>query len=230
MIKKDVSSYISENFADNSESVSMLSKSEKGNSLVSDETKLYDFDRITKKIYGSEKCPTSADALLVTDKILLLTEFKSGFKRKISQETLNYEWLTCPDDGTKVCKDYAKLLIDKGKLEINELLDSIKFKAVESYMTLEKKIMPSCKEFFDGRRLRAIFCVVIDDYVDSMEDTLAELAEKQPSNNMFDRVKSALVRFVNLKSSDGTDYYYDEVKILSPYEYKSYINSMMVFR
>ena len=31
-------------------------------------------------------------------------------------------------------------LIDKGKFETKELLDSLKFKAIESFVTLEKKL------------------------------------------------------------------------------------------
>ena len=74
--------------------------------------------------------------------------------------------------------------------------------------------------------LRVIFCVVVDDYIDSMEDTLTELASKPSSTNTFSRVKSSLSRFVHLKTSDNKDYYYDEIKVLSPYEYKKYLNSI----
>lgn len=226
MIKKDVCSYIIDNFFDKTEPISILSKSDKGKVLVNDETSAYNYDKITKQVYGYIKYPTSADALLVNDKIILLTEFKSGFKRNISKETLDYSMLTCPDDDAKICRDYANLLLDKGKLETEELMDSIKFKAIESYITLDKKILPLCNDFLNDRHLRVIFCVVVDDYIDSMEDTLTELAAKPTSCNTFNRVKSSLLRFVNIKTSDNEDYYYDEIKVLSPYEYKRYLNSI----
>lgn len=224
MIQKDLYSYITATFPDDLEPVSALSKSTKGNVLVKDERSLYNFDVITKKVYNNLKTPSSADALLVTSGIILLTEFKSGFKRKISKETLDYHKLTCPDDSTKICKDFADLLVSKGNLETAELLNSIKFKAIESYLTLEKKLLPLCMDFPNDKRARVIFCVVIDDYVDSMEDTLAELAHKSLVSNTLTVIKSSLSRFINLKTSDNRDYFYDEVKVLSPYEYTQYIS------
>lgn len=43
--------------------------------------------------------------------------------------------------------------MDKGNLETAELLDSIKFKAIESYLTLEKKLLPLCMDFPNDKQL-----------------------------------------------------------------------------
>ncbi len=118
--------------------------------------------------------------------------------------------------------------MDKGNLETAELLDSIKFKAIESYLTLEKKLLPLCMDFPNDKRVRVIFCEVIDDYVDSMEDTLAELARKPSASNTLTIIKAALSRFINLKTSDNKDYFYDEIKVCSPYEYTRYISQFTV--
>lgn len=225
MIQKDLCNYITSEFSDYLEPISLLSKSTEGKVLVKDERKLYNFDKITEKVYNNLKVPSSADALFATSKELLFTEFKSGFKRKISEETIDYNKLTCPDDNTKICKDYAKLLIDKGKLETKELLDSLKFKAIESFVTLEKKLFAFCPASVpENKHIKVIFCVVIDDYIDSMEDTLTELADKPSASNTLTNVRASLSRFVGLKTSDGQDYFYDEIKVLSPYEYTQYIN------
>lgn len=223
MISKDLYSYITNAFVDDLESISVLSRSTQGKVLVDDSRKLYNFDKITEHVYNNIKVPSSADSLLVTNKIVLLTEFKSGFKRKISKESIDYTKLTCPSDETKICSDYGDLLIEKGKLETEELIDSIKFKAIESYITLEKMLFPLCGS--SSRKLRIVFCVVIDDYVDNMEDSLLELAEATSSNNTYTSVKESLSRLVNVKTQDMEDLYYDEVKVLSPYEYKMYISS-----
>lgn len=228
MIQKNLYSYITSTFSTDLEPISTLSKSTKGKVLVKDERFLYNFDEITKKAYNNVKTPSSADALLITNNIILLTEFKSGFKRKISKETIDYSKLTCPDDKTKTCKDYANLLISKGKLETNELLDSLKFKAIESYMTLDKKILPLCANYSNNVHIKVIFCVVIDDYIDSMEDTLSELANKPSSSNTLTNIKSSLSRFVKLKTSDDKDYFYDEIKVFSPYEYIQYLNQISI--
>lgn len=223
MISKDLYTYITNAFADDLESISVLSRSTQGKVLVDDSRKLYNFDNITEHVYNNIKVPSSADSLLVTNKIVLLTEFKSGFKRKISKESIDYTKLTCPSDETKICSDYGALLIEKGKLETAELLDSIKFKAIESYITLEKKLFPLCDSC--DCKLRIVFCVVVDDYVDNMEDSLLELAKTPYSNNTYTSVKESLSRLVNIKTQDMEDFYYDEVKVLSPYEYKMYISS-----
>ncbi|MDE5910110.1 MAG: hypothetical protein K2H52_15410 [Lachnospiraceae bacterium] len=225
MVQKDLCNCITSEFSNYLEPISLLSKSTEGKVLVRDERKLYNFDKITQKVYNNTKVPSSADALLISSRGLLLTEFKSGFKRKISEETIDYSRLTCPDDNTKICKDYAKLLIDKGKLETSELLDSLKFKAIESFVTLEKKLFSLCSGgITENKHVKVIFCVVIDDYIDSMEDTLTELADKPAVSNTLSNVRLSLSRFVGLKTTDGKDYFYDEVKVLSPYEYTRYID------
>lgn len=223
MIQKDVYSYIIAEFSRYLEPISVLSRSTQGKVLVKDNRNLYNFDKITEFVYNNTKIPSSADALLVTESVILLTEFKSGFKRNISRETIDYSRLTCPDDNSKICKDFADLLLSKGELETNELLDSLKFKAIESYVTLEKKVFPLCCKCLTSKCARVIFCVVIDDYVESMEDTLSELAGKPIISNSMEKVRMSLSRFVNLTTSDNKRYFYDEIKVCSPYEYIQYI-------
>lgn len=226
MIQKNISMYINKEFSDELEPISDLSKSTAGKVLVKDDRCLYNFDSITKKIYKFKKVPSSVDALFVTNKVLLLTEFKSGFKRRISKESIDYKKLTCPKNNKIICKDYGEMLIRKADLETQELLDSVKFKAVESYITLEKQIFPRCMNLPIANKLRVVFCVVIDDYIDDMENTLAELAGTSTIPNSFESIKNALSRFVQIKTADNEDFYYDEIKVFSPYEYKHYLNSL----
>lgn len=75
MIQKNLYSYITSTFSTDLEPISTLSKSTKGKVLVKDERFLYNFDEITKKAYNNVKTPSSADALLITNNIILLTEF-----------------------------------------------------------------------------------------------------------------------------------------------------------
>ena len=62
------------------------------------------------------------------------------------------------------------------------------------------------------------------DYVDSMEDTLSELADGNVGTNTFKQVRDSLSRFIGLESQDGGNFYYDKVEIMSPYEYQKYIS------
>lgn len=59
--------------------------------------------------------------------------------------------------------------------ENDELVASIRTKAIESYITLEKHVFPLCRDSDGQKRLR--YVAVIDaDSVDGIEDTLADLA------------------------------------------------------
>lgn len=227
MTSKNLYKHITDSFPADLKTISELSKSSAGKSLVNNEKKLYDYDSITKKVYHEIKVPSSADALLVTDRQILLTEYKSGFKRHISKKTLDYSQLTCPDDPSKICHPYADLLVDKGNLECDELLDSLKFKALESYITLEKKLFPLCNDNPNNKKTKLIYSVVIDDYVDSMEDTLTELASTSSDTNSFSNIRNSLSRFVGLSDTTDEDYYYDEIKVFNPHEYNCYITPLI---
>lgn len=227
MIQKDVCKYVASLYKDNyMESITLLSKPNNGKSLVEDERCEYNFDNITKAIYSNRDVPASADALFVSDKIVLFTEFKTGFKRKITYDNLDYSKLSCPKFPNITCDEYGKLLIDKSKLEVSELLDSLKFKAIESYITLEKYILPHCLDISEKRQ-RVVFCVVIDDVVDDLEDGLLELSNEISENNSFSNVKSSLERFVSVPLNDDDSFFYDEVIVKSPYDYKKYISKFM---
>ena len=85
MITKDIKSYLTDKYDAYLESVSELSKNDKGKVLVDDERKLYNFDKITEVIFPGNK-PESADAIYATNKRIFLVEFKSGFKKKITKK------------------------------------------------------------------------------------------------------------------------------------------------
>ena len=61
-----------------------------------------------------------------------------------------------------------------------------------------------------------------------MEDSLLELANVSYASNSFTDIKSSLSRFVNLKTQNNEDFYFDEIKVLSPYEYQQYLSSYIV--
>lgn len=208
------------------ESITSLSRPNNGKSLVEDERCEYNFDDITKAIYNNRDVPASADALIASDKVVLFTEFKTGFIRKITCDTLDYSKLSCPNFPDVTCNEYGKLLIDKSELEVSELLDSLKFKAIESYITLEKYILPHCFDLSEKGQ-RVVFCVVIDDAVEDLEDGLLELANQVSENNSFSKVRSSLERFVAVPLNDGDIFFYDEIIVKSPYDYKKYISRFM---
>lgn len=71
MAAQDVKNYADENWNQYLESITELSKEQKnGNALVTSDRQMYNFDKITKKIYAkrSNGVPTSADALAFSKK------------------------------------------------------------------------------------------------------------------------------------------------------------------
>lgn len=225
MITKDVKSYISMHYSSDLEKISVLSKSSLGKVLVDDERELYNFDEITKKVYKNKKVPSSADSLLISEKRLALIEYKAGFKKIITKKNFDYNKICCPDDTEKKCFEYADLLFKKQRLETNELLDSLKLKAIESYITLEKKILPLCNPRMN--KVHISYCVIIDDYIDSMQDTLNELAEETTESNSITQIKTALSRLVSIKDANDEPVYYDEIIVFSPYEFIKFLDKYL---
>lgn len=223
MITKDIEHYFRTAYTEHLASITELSKSDKGGSLVKDTRKLYHFDDITKNAYHLKKVPTSADAVLVSDKMIVFVEFKSGFRQNITKKSLDRSKLTCCRDKRIVCDDYGRILLELQKKKRNELIDSIKMKAVESYITLEKKIMPLCME--SDSNVRMIYCVVMDsEEVDTTQDILQELAREESEENPITAVRRSLRRFVGNIGADGQTYLYDKVEVFTPYEFKLFLD------
>lgn len=220
MITKDIKSYLAENYSVYLEPVSELSKSAKGKVLVKDERKLYNFDKITEDLFPGNK-PESADAIYATNKRVFLVEYKSGFKKKITKGNFDKKRMSCYDDEEKYCEEYAKLFFKNQEKEDEVLKKSLQLKAVESYMTLMKEIVSNSEVDEPGTKKSLIYCVVIDDYVESMEDALNALAKKKSDTNAIEDVRKSLSRF---RKNKDKEYYYDDIMVLSPYEFKGFMD------
>ena len=222
MSTKDIKSHLADKYSDYLDTISMMSKSDDGKILVNDERKLYNFDKITEALYGNQH-PESVDSMYASKRKIYFVEYKSGFKKKINKKNFKKENMTCPDDEGKYCEPYAKLFFENQKNENKILYHSIYMKAIESYVTFMKEIEANSDE--DGIRKTLILCVVIDDYVESMEDTLTELAKKPSETNSMTSLRQSLSR---LHKNSKKDYYYDEIRVLSPYEFKKSVTQNML--
>ena len=220
MITKDIKSHLADKYSEHLDTISNMSKSDKGQILVKDERKLYNFDKITEALYR-KNTPESADSIYATKRKIYFVEYKSGFKKKISKDNFKKESMICPDDEKKekYCEPYADLFFKNQKNEDKILRNSIHMKAIESYMTFMKEIAPNCID--DGVRKNIIFCVVVDDEsMDKTEDILNDLAKKSSDTNARTRLRQSLSRLCN---NSEKDYYFDEIKVFSPYEFKNFV-------
>lgn len=218
MTGRDLAAYAAANWGRYLAPVTELSKEKEGGTpLVESGRQLYDFDSICLDLFPPGMCPASADALEITDKEIRLIEFKSGFRKRITRENFDEERARCEVTGQK-CEKFWKEFEKARKLEKKELLTVLRSKAVESCLTLERKVFPFCPEA--GRTFKLAFIVVADvDAVDGMVDTLGDLSGKRDETKTdLNRIRASLARYGGTK--DGT-YCYDRLEVLPAAQYAS---------
>lgn len=78
------------------------------------------------------------------------------------------------------------------------------------------------------QQCKLVFIVVIDENeLDNMEATLGDLCSKEPlSDNCFKNINNSLKRCIKQKDTNGHDYYYDEINVMSSYEFISHYLGM----
>lgn len=226
MIFKDVQKYAEINWKECLKSVTECSKAKKTKiSLVRNETKIYCFDDISKTIYFNDNPSASVDGVDFNEDEIVLVEYKSGFKEKITRDNYANDYRSrCPETQS-VCKDYWDLFFKLRDGEKKELISNLKLKALDTYVTLEKNIFPNCDDTPKGKKLRLIIVIDADD-VDDMEDALSDLSRKPTSkNNYFTKIKDALSRFKLREDAFGNKYLYDSIEVYSVKRYSDLINT-----
>lgn len=201
--------------------VTKLSKSDKGKSLVISKFKMFNFDAIIRFVSKPEQ-PSSVDVIYFSNGNLHLVEFKTGFYQKIrkGRSDFNEEEAKCPKTKS-ICEDYWKQFTDRQDRERDILYDSLKLKALESYLFLEKKIGFIKNKFDSGK---VILNIVIDENgIDGMEIALSDLANKNDSRN---RVQDSMNRFQNQRDINDDIYCYDEINVYSNVGFSSIINTL----
>ena len=231
MTNRNINTYAINNWHDLSKEVSVLSSNEQGIPLVESNVRMYCYDDIIKTLFERNDClPNSADALCCNAKWIWLIEFKSGFHRNITKDNYDDEKAKCTKIVPhEICHDYWTVFWKLQEKETAELKNSIQMKAMESYIALEKKIMPLCDEMVSGEKLRLGFLVVVDENPDSaQEEILSELAkkaeeEKEPIS-IISSLKQSLHRFNLQCDSLGQNYFYDRIEVMSSIDFLKRLN------
>ena len=113
-------------------------------------------------MFSDNACPCSADGISFPKNNIELIEFKSGFKQKLTKWNYDPEQAKCPKYHEE-CTSYYKIFWENQDRKNSELIESIKLKASENYVILEKRCLACCNELDEGRRAKVILRVVIDD-------------------------------------------------------------------
>jgi hypothetical protein len=185
MMPKNLPQYILENWERYKVTISDASKSDVGVSLVESEEEIYNFDQVCKDFFAGKNVPTSADGVQIQGRNVELVEFKSGFKQRVTKDKFDPDKGTCKSAG-KVCTDYWNLFWENQDRKRAQLISSVRTKAIESYVFLEKHILPRCLDYTEGGKMKLVFTVVIDEdgavsgFI-TMEDLIEEI-----TGNIYD--------------------------------------------
>lgn len=188
--------------------------------------KIYDFDEIAKLLHNQKL--TSTDCIIEHNNTILLIGFKSGFLDKISFETFSEENNKCPQNtDIPACEDYWNVYVQKRITEKKELINSIRLKAFESYLTL--------KYVLDGSSYKVKLLVIIDSSQEDLyEDILGDLSSNTSTNpnnttkiipkpliklskfNSLEKVRVKLTPYKKFCFLSQQNYYlYDDIKVIS---------------
>lgn len=199
--------------------VTKLSKPKKGKSLVISKFEMFNFDAIMRYESNPEQ-PSSVDGIYFLNGNLHLVEFKTGFYQKIRKGRSDFdkENAKCPHTKS-ICEDYWKQFTDRQDKERDILYDSLKLKALETYLFLEKKIGFIKNKSDPGK---VILNIVIDENgIDGLELGLSELSDDPKTS-----VKDSMHRFKNQKDINQNIYCYDEINVYSGEGFSNIINSL----
>ncbi|MBE6667906.1 MAG: hypothetical protein E7607_06335 [Ruminococcaceae bacterium] len=222
MISKNLTKFAQDNWDHYKTTISNASKSDAGVILVESPIEIYNFDEISK-LYSTS---TSADGIFLEGNNTQLVEFKSGFKQKITKDKFNPEIGTCKHSKT-VCEDYWNLFWENQDRKIQELIMSIRMKAIESYITLEKQILPICDNYTSGKQAKVTFTAVIDeDGAEGLEDAMADVAGCEVTNNRISDIRKSFKRLTKRKDANRNDYLYDEIRVLTVAEFSEWLKTV----
>ena len=165
------------------------------NPIITDQTEVYDYDKIKEQIYGSSR---SVDALMIK-KNLNLIEFKTGFDS------------TLDSVNEKVKKENLAL--------------SIRVKAYESLHLLQTAIIDEVSEgdkLEEG--IKTVFCAVIDTNEPLVaDDTYVDILSDEGGVKEYKSLKVKMVenimKIYRKETNKHKKLFYDEAFVLYDYEF-----------
>lgn len=217
---ENISQYLNDEFKETLKPISELSKNNKKTFIESD-FRMYDFDLITEKLYPKKQSSllTSIDCVTTKNKKLFFIEFKTGFKKNLRRDNLDdRKYCDMVKDEKYFCEKYWDLFFRKQEMETKELINSLKFKAIETNMTYKNEILKNIKK----SPTHISYIIVIDEMaIDSIENALTDLSKKTTTNtknNIYNKIENSLKKYYNVCI-------YNEIKVISKTEFENNLNN-----
>ena len=203
--------------------ISELSKSEDGRVLINSNLQYYSFDVITEDVSDKTKM-ASTDAIWFSEKAIELVEYKTGFRDIIDINNYDPSKARCPKHN-EACEDVYKWVCKNRRQEKDNLLLNIRLKALESIITLKKRIFPQCNQV---QSIPINLTVVIDaNPTDEEEKILGELSNDSGftsnDSNPLDVIKQSLSRYNSVSDEDGKTFLFNSIEVLGSQSYLSRI-------
>lgn len=180
-----------------------------GGMIPSDDL-FHDFDAIAAQITGEDRTLKSVDMLAVgKGNSLHLVEFK---------EITDYEYLWGkPEDAAEREFRFCTIAQEKAKLKRRELFDSLKMKAIESWVIIEESVLP---DGFSLTRCESQLTFVIDNplVVVDMANRVLTGADGDQNEGHQDLRKSIHQSLLNLRKDarpGGRPYFFDLILPMS---------------
>lgn len=206
------------------DTVTNLSKNLHSNqNSISDNKRLFNLDKIVRKVFNGQDANTSADAMYIANNAITFIEFKGGFHDLISDKTKDSSLIKCPKDENIECDDYFKLFKSKRQKEKENLKYNLICKIIETFIFYKYELLNLINND-DTQNIKLYFFVVINDNVESYEDILLQFADGSTAtsggtdnlNNVISTINQLTKRFRNKNGR----YYYHNVQACGVTEFK----------
>ena len=191
-------------------SFSELSKNNKGKPLVENDTKAYAYEKYATTLFSSNPLQM-VDALYIKDNCIWLIEFKGGFNLKISLKNFDINRWYC-ESAKKICEDGAKYFKENQVHKVNELINSLHGKLLETYTTFYRIILPKCAPCTQQYKVKYVSVVDANsDPLGNIENVLGSVSEfDENTDNLLPRLKASLSKYKTV-DANGNPLFFDEI-------------------
>lgn len=212
----EVEKYFSENTVKKSFSELSINK-QSGKPLVISETQGYDYETCVLKLFKSNPLKM-VDALYIKDNQLYFIEFKSGFVQNINYDTFDITKWWC-NSAEKTCEEGAKIFLKNQELIIDELIESVKGKLLETNAILFKLILPKCE--VSKKSYKIHYVAVVDELqnpIESIENVFGSLGNSIKKESPINRLRDSLKKY-NINDAFGNPMFFDYIDVWNTFDF-----------
>lgn len=213
----DVPNFFSQNSS--LKSFSILSENKETHvSLVHNETLAYDYETCVGQLF-QRNALKMVDAVYVKNNTIYFIEFKGGFDLNIRLDNFDMNRWYC-NDAKRKCKQAAEIFMENQDHKISELIASVNGKLVETYVTINKLILPMCAT--GDYSFRTVYVVVVDEIsqpLGAIEETLNALSGKGMNTiNPISKLKDSTRKY-SISDAQGVPVFFDKIDVLNVSEF-----------